>query len=117
LQEEARLVDFVREDLDGYDDGEVGAAARGIHSALRKALDDRLRLGAILEGEDGDAVEVPPDFDPMLIRVTGNPQGEPPYQGVLRHGGWRASEVRLPMPTAGGDPTVLAPAEVEVGQE
>ena len=116
LQEEARLVDFVREDLDGYSDEEVGGAARGIHSALRKALEDRLEVGPILNGEDGDKVEVPVGFDPTLIRVTGSPQGEPPYQGVLRHGGWRASGVRLPIATEGSDPTVLAPAEVEVGE-
>lgn len=117
LQEEARLVDFVREDLDEYSDEQVGAAVRGIHASLRKAVDERLTLETILEGEDGDPVEVPADFEPALIRVTGNPEGEPPYKGVLRHGGWRASDVRLPVPTPGSDPTILAPAEVEVGGE
>ena len=117
LQEEARLMDFVREDLDDYSDEQVGAAVRGIHASLRKAVDERLSVAAILEGEDGDAVEVPADFEPALIRVTGNPSGEPPYQGVLRHGGWKASDVRLPVPTEGSDPTILAPAEVEVGGE
>lgn len=117
LQEEARLVDFVREDLDEYSDEQVGAAVRGIHASLRKAVDERLTVQTILEGEDGDPVEVPADFEPALIRVTGNPSGEPPYQGVLRHGGWKASDVRLPTPTPGSDPTILAPAEVEVGGE
>jgi Domain of unknown function (DUF2760) len=115
LQEEARLIDFVREDLDGYSDAQVGAAARGIHAALRRAVEDRLTVEAILEGDDGDVVEVPADFEPGLIRVTGNPAGEPPYRGVLRHGGWRAAQVRLPVATPGSDPTILAPAEVEVG--
>ncbi|MDG2307340.1 MAG: DUF2760 domain-containing protein [Candidatus Binatia bacterium] len=117
LQEEARLVDFVRENLDDYSDEQVGAAVRGIHSSLRKAVDERLGMVAILEGEDGDPVEVPADFDPALIRVTGNPSGEPPYKGVLRHGGWKATDARLPVPTPGSDPTILAPAEVEVGGE
>lgn len=117
LQEEARLVDFVRENLDDYDDEQVGAAVRGIHASLRKAVDERLTVETILEGEDGDAVEVPAGFEPALIRVTGNPSGEPPYKGVLRHGGWKASDVRLPTPTPGSDPTILAPAEVEVDGE
>lgn len=117
LQEEARLVDFVREDLDDYTDDQVGAAVRGIHASLRKAVDERLTVAAILEGEDGDTVEVPEGFEPSLIRVTGTPTGDPPYAGVLRHGGWRASDVRLPVPTPGSDPTILAPAEVEVGEE
>jgi hypothetical protein len=117
LQEEARLLDFVRENLDEYSDEQVGAAVRGIHSSLRKAVDERLGMAAILEGEDGDPCEVPADFDPALIRITGNPTGEPPYKGVLRHGGWKATDARLPVPTPGSDPTILAPAEVEVGDE
>lgn len=117
LQEEARLIDFVREDIDGYDDAEVGSAARGIHAALRKALDDRLVVEPILPGEDGDAVEVPSGFEPALIRVTGKLAGGPPYAGVLRHGGWRVREVRLPAPSPGSDARILLPAEVEVGAE
>jgi hypothetical protein len=117
LQEEARLIDFVREDIDGYDDAEVGSAARGIHAALRKALDDRLVLEPILPGEDGDRVEVPADFTPALIRVTGKLAGGPPYTGVLRHGGWRVREERLPAPSPGSDARILLPAEVEVGAE
>jgi hypothetical protein len=117
LQEEARLVDFVREDLGAYSDEQVGAAVRGIHAALRKAVEQRLTLDPILAGDDGDAVEVPAGFEPALIRLIGKPAGLPPYRGILRHGGWRASEVRLPQPTTGSDPTILAPAEVEVGSE
>ena len=117
LQEEARLIDFVREDIDGYSDAEVGSAARGIHAALRKAIDDRLVLEPILPGEDGDRVAVPADFAPALIRVTGKLAGGPPYDGVLRHGGWRARDVRLPAPSPGSDATILIPAEVEVGAE
>lgn len=117
LQEEARLIDFVREDIDGYDDADVGSAVRGIHAALRKALDERLTLEPILAGEDGDRVEVPAGFEPALIRVTGKLGGGPPYVGVLRHGGWRARDVRLPAPSPGSDATILLPAEVEVGAE
>jgi hypothetical protein len=117
LQEEARLIDFVREDIDGYSDADVGSAARGIHAALRKAIDDRLVLEPILPGEDGDHVEVPADFAPAMIRVTGKLAGGPPYGGVLRHGGWRARDVRLPAPSPGSDATILIPAEVEVGAE
>ncbi len=117
LQEEARLVDFVREDIDGYSDAEIGSAVRGIHAALRRAIDERLVLEPILQGEDGDPVEVPSDFEPAMVRVTGKVTGGPPYRGVLRHGGWRARDVRLPVPSPGSDPTIIMPAEVEVGAE
>jgi Domain of unknown function (DUF2760) len=114
LQEDARLIDFVREDIASYTDEQVGSAVRGIHAALGKAIDSRVSIEPILSGEDGDPVEVPAGFDPALIRVTGTPAGDPPYRGVLRHGGWRAVAARLPVPTEGSDPMILVPAEVEV---
>jgi len=115
LQEEARLIDFLREDIGEYSDEQVGAAVRAIHAALRKAIDERLTLEPILPGQDGDTVEVPVGFAPAMIRLTGNPVGGPPYRGILRHGGWRAKDVRLPVPTTGSDPAIIVPAEVEVG--
>jgi hypothetical protein len=117
LQEEARLLDFVQEDVAAYTDAQVGAAVRGIHAALRKSLDERLEIEPILAGEEGDAVDVPADLPAGRIRLTGRAGGAPPLRGVLRHGGWRATSVRLPVATPGSDPSVLAPAEVEVGEE
>ena len=114
LQEEARLVDFVKEDISGYSDQQVGAAVRGIHSSLGKALRERMALEPVLAGEEGDAVEVPAGFDPAAIRLVGTPSGKPPYKGVLRHAGWRAKDARLPAPVPGTDASVLSPAEVEV---
>jgi hypothetical protein len=117
LQEEARLLDFVREDITGYSDEQVGAAVRGIHAALRKAIDERLEMEPILPGDEGDPVEVPAAMPAGHLRVSGRAVGAPPFRGVLRHGGWRATAVRLPAATPGSDPSVLAPAEVEVGEE
>jgi len=47
------------------------------------------------------------------VRLTGNVHGQPPFRGVLQHGGWRAEHVTLPK-TAGVDAAILAPAEVEI---
>lgn len=114
LQREGRLVDFLEEDIDPYSDEQVGAAVRAIHAGCRKALHERMQIERIYPEPDGAEVEVAEGFDPAIVRLTGNVSGRPPFRGVLRHGGWRATEVRLPSPPAGVDPTVLAPAEVEV---
>ena len=53
-------------------------------------------------------------IDSGAIKLTGNVAGKPPYAGTLRHKGWRISELRLPTPTDGHDPHVIAPAEVEL---
>jgi hypothetical protein len=113
LQEEGRLVDFLEEDLSGYPDAQVGAAARGIHEGCRKALRARVTLEPVLRGAEGDGVTVEPGFDPAAIRLTGNVSGVPPFRGVLRHPGWRVTATTLP-PRRGLDPHVIAPAEVEI---
>lgn len=114
LQKEGRLVDFLEEDIQPYTDAQVGAAVRAIHAGCRKALHERMEIARIYPEDDGATVEVASGFDPASVRLTGNVHGQPPFHGVLQHGGWRATHVSLPK-TAGVDAAVLAPAEVEVG--
>lgn len=114
LQREGRLVDFLRENVDDYDDADIGAAVRDIHRGCKKVLDDYLELEAVMPGEEEDEVKVPKGFDPTEVRLVGEVNGEPPFKGVLRHHGWRAAKVKLPTLSDGIDRTILAPAEVEV---
>jgi hypothetical protein len=113
LQEDGRLVDFLTEEIAGYSDEQIGAATRGIHTACARALRACVRLEPVLPGSEDDAVTVPAGFDPASIRLTGNLQGEPPFSGTLRHAGWRATGVTIPV-RAGLDPRIIAPAEVEI---
>lgn len=114
LQREGRLVDFVEEDLTGFPDESVGAAARTVHAGCKRALQELFRLEPVLRQQEGAAVEVAPGFDPAAVRLTGNVVGKPPFKGSLRHHGWRAREVILPPPIEGIDPAIVAPAEVEL---
>ncbi len=114
FQREGRLVDFLREDIQGYADDQIGAAVRTIHQACREVLVEHLTLEPVLNGNEGDDITVAKDFDPSAIRLTGNVAGEPPFRGVLRHTGWRAAIVKLPAQPAGQDPRIVAPAEVEI---
>jgi len=113
LQEEGRLIDFLTEDVGPYSDEQVGAATRSIHESCAKALREAVSLEPILAGAEDADVTVEPGFDPAAIRLTGNVSGEPPFTGVLRHPGWRATTVTLPS-RAGIDPHVVAAAEVEI---
>jgi hypothetical protein len=114
LQEEARFVDFIEEDLDSYDDAQVGAAARSIHSSCRKALQGRIAIERIYYAAEGSSVDVEEGFNPASIRLTGNVSGTPPFSGTLQHAGWRATKVTLPESPGGFDNSVIAPAEVEI---
>ncbi|MCK6555205.1 DUF2760 domain-containing protein [Candidatus Binatia bacterium] len=114
LQQEGRLVDFLKEDIGAYNDAQVGAAVRAIHAGCRKTLDERVELERILDAEEGTTVTVETGFDPSAIRLSGNVTGAPPFRGVLQHAGWRATRVTLPPAPEGSNPNVVAPAEVEI---
>jgi hypothetical protein len=114
LQREGRLVDFLEEDLSGFPDASIGAAARTVHAGCKRALEEYFRLEPVLKDAEGAQVTVPRGFDAAAIRLTGNVVGEPPFKGSLRHHGWRAREVKLPPPRDGVDAALLAPAEVEL---
>lgn len=114
LQREGRLIDFLREDLDDYDDEDIGASVRDIHRGCRKVVDDHLALEPVMPGEEDEDVNVPKGFDPGEIRLVGDVDGDPPFKGVMRHHGWRVTEAKLPTLTEGVDRHVLAPAEVEI---
>jgi hypothetical protein len=115
LQREGRLIDFFSEDLTPYPDAQVGAAVRELHAGCRKALEQYVTLEPILEGEEDGPVTVEAGFDPASVKLVGNVTGRPPLRGLLRHRGWRATEVELP-PLAPQESAraIVAPAEVEI---
>ena len=112
LQREGRLIDFCEEELAGFSDAQVGAAARTVHAGCRKALHDAFSFAPVRAEAEGMPVTLPPGFDPQSVRLTGNVTGQPPFSGVLRHHGWRVTDTR--MPAAPADSGVVAPAEVEL---
>ena len=114
LQREARLLDFCEEELTGYTDAVIGAAARTVHAGCRKVLKSYFDLQPVRADKEGAEVAVPEGFDARAIRLTGNVVGKPPFKGALRHHGWRAAEVKLPEAVHGESARLLAPAEVEL---
>jgi hypothetical protein len=115
LQRDGRLVDFLEEEIDPYSDAQIGAAVRDIHRGCRKSLHDYLTIEPIIDAAEDQRITVPSDFDPAAIRLVGNVNGSPPFQGVLKHHGWRVRAVHLPvLPVARDDSSVLSPAEVEI---
>jgi len=114
LQRDGRLVDFLEEDVSSYPDGQLGAAVRSIHSSCRQVLERYIKLEPILSSEEDQPVTIPVGFDPEAIRLVGTVTGEPPIRGLLRHRGWRVTEVTLPSLPQGSGKEIVAPAEVEI---
>ncbi|MDJ0782715.1 MAG: DUF2760 domain-containing protein [Desulfosarcinaceae bacterium] len=114
LQRKGRLVDFLEEDLSAYDDAQIGMAVRTIQENCKLALLEQLHPEAIVDGEEETEVTIAAGFDPNAIKLVGNVVGEPPFTGILRHKGWRATGVEIPALSDRDDPLVIAPAEVEI---
>ena len=114
LQRDARLIDFVGENLSAYNDAQIGAAARVVHEGCTKVLREHFSIVPVRDEIEGSRVTLPAGFDAAAVRLTGNVVGQPPFNGSLSHRGWRVAEVRLPKLAEGHDTRVLAPAEVEL---
>lgn len=114
FQREGRLVDFLEQDVTAFGDAEIGAVARVVHDGCRKALHDHMSVEPVRAEEEGARVTLEEGFSPSEIKLSGNVAGSAPYKGILRHRGWRAADASLPVPVAGHDANILAPAEVEL---
>ena len=115
LQREARLIDFLMEDLAGYDDAQIGAAARDVHRACAAALERMFALRPLRYQEEGTHVEILAGYDPVQVTLTGNVTGQLPLRGTLVHHGWQAMQCELPAWSGQEESArVIAPAEVEV---
>ena len=114
MQREGRLMDFLNEDLDGYDDAQIGSAVRSIHAGCRQLVQEYLNPEPVMDRHEGAVVEVPVNFDPGIIKLTGNVVGEPPFSGILRHKGWQVGKMKLPTLSGSQNAEIIAPAEVEI---
>jgi hypothetical protein len=119
LQRDARLLDFLMEDIAPYSDEQVGAAVRNIHTQSRAALRKHFTFAPIIDGVEGAFAKSESAGavakDPAALKFLGNlPAQGKPSGGILRHKGWRVDDVRLPSVTGKVNLAILAPAELEV---
>ena len=114
LQTEARLVDFLMDNLSGADDGQVAAVVRELQPKAQASLKKYLTLEPVMPQPDQSEVTVSAGFDPSAIRLVGNVTGQPPFRGKLTHGGWKVRALHISKPPEGADQMVLMPAEVEL---
>jgi Domain of unknown function (DUF2760) len=114
LQQKGRLIDFLKEDLSSYTDAQVGAAVRQLHQACHQELEQLVAIRPLRDEAEGSRVTIPAGYSPLEVKVVGKVSGKPPYEGILRHKGWRAHKTALPRQVGEREESVLMPAEVEV---
>lgn len=114
LQRDGRLIDFLMESIEPYDDSQIGAAVRDIHARCQKTLVEHFKIEPIGTAE-GSQMELRQGFDPALFRLTGQVSGSGPWKGRVNHAGWQATEVHIPdIPGANAEVPVIHPLELEV---
>ena len=115
LQEKGRLVDFLMDDVTGYDDAQVGAAARVVHEGCKAALGEVFTISPVTESPEGATISVPETHRADEYRLTGKLAGAAPFNGTVVHRGWRTTATKLPkIVVPDGELPCIAPAEVEV---
>ncbi|PHR98176.1 MAG: hypothetical protein COA78_26440 [Blastopirellula sp.] len=115
LQREARFLDLFQEDLESFDDAQIGAAVRDVQRDTKKVLARLFAIEALRTEEEGANIELPESIKPHEIRLTGNVGNDTPASGKLAHHGWKATKCEIPkfqgnLETA----KVIAPAEIEI---
>ncbi len=114
LQREGRLMDFLAEDLNQYEDDQIGSAVRAVHAGCLRIVQEYLDPRPVLEEEEGGPVVIGDDFDPGAVKLTGKVVGDPPFKGVLRHKGWQVGKLKLPTLSGSQNTKIITPAEVEL---
>jgi Domain of unknown function (DUF2760) len=116
LQEKGRLVDFLMDDINPYNDAQVGAAARVVHAGCKRVLQEHFSIHPVRTEDEGSTVQVPAGYAADEYRLVGKIAGQAPFSGVLVHRGWKTDMVKLPqlLPSAPGQLPAIAPAEVEL---
>ncbi|MDR1492798.1 MAG: DUF2760 domain-containing protein [Planctomycetaceae bacterium] len=114
LQREARFLDFIKENLDSYEDAQIGAAARSVHDKSAAVIERFFSVQPLRSEEELSKITIEKP-DAAFVQFVGDISGEPPYSGRLAHHGWIAQKCDLPKWSGNPDAAfVLAPAEIEI---
>lgn len=114
FQREGRLLDFFAEDLNDYDDEQIGAAVRSIQEDCKKTIKKYINPKPVIDGDEGGSITIDEGFDIDSIKLVGNVSGEPPFDGIINHPGWKAGKKEIPKLSDIQDSSIIIPAEVEI---
>lgn len=115
FQREARLVDFLKEPIDGYSDAQVGAAVRDIHRGCHEVVERMFGPMPVVDQPEGSQVQIS-GAGSEKYRLTGHvAAASGNISGQLMHHGWQASRCEVPRWTGAEDAAnVIGPAEIQV---
>ena len=118
LQEKGRFLDFIMDDVSKFQDQQVGAAARVVHSGCSQVMKEFFEILPVRTESEGSEVTLTEDEPSEFHRLLGQ-VGAPPWQGRLVHKGWKTEKVNLPELMDSARPgqqisNIISPAQVEL---
>jgi len=114
LQQEAKFVDFILDDLSQATPTQIADYVKQMQPKAKETLQKYLKIDTVIAETEGQETTVPVGFDPSTIRVLGNVTGNPPFKGSVDHPGLKVTELKLPPVPEGQNLFVLQPAEVQL---
>ena len=114
LQKRGRLLDFLAQNLDHYDNEQVATVARVVHDQCKKALDSYCTLMPIYDDKENHEITLEENYDKYSVELTGNVAQSKHFKGRLIHQGWKVKKMHLPNVAEEANLDILQPAEVEV---
>ena len=113
LQKEARLIDFIQEDLSDVDDQQMGSVSKLIHKDLNRVFSQYVKIEAVADVNEGESIHIAEGYSNREFKLIGNVDVKAPFDGVLRHKGWLVSKMNLPKRAKKDQTRVIMAAEVE----
>lgn len=115
LQRDARLIDFLMENIKDYEDSQIGAAVRDIHKKSKDSLQKMFAIESASSLNEGNNIKVPENFDQGLYSLAGKISGNGPFNGTVEHSGWKITKTEIPIWNGTMESvSIIAPIEVEV---
>ncbi|GGG06026.1 DUF2760 domain-containing protein [Cysteiniphilum litorale] len=114
LQKKGRLLDFLAQNLDHYDNEQVATVARVVHDQCKKALESYCTLVPVYHDQENHEVILEANYDKYSVELTGNVVHSTRFKGKLIHQGWKVEKMHLPKVAKEANLDILQPAEVEV---
>lgn len=112
LQQNGRLIDFLKEDISQFSDEDIGASVRKIQQDCAEMIEANVTIRPLIEQNEGDFIEIPAGYDVTKYKLVGHVV-EPPFKGTVIHRGWKAHKLSLPK-IADTISDIIYPAEIEV---
>ena len=114
LQKKGRLLDFLAQNLDHYDNEQVATVARVVHDQCKKALGSYCTLTPVYCDKEDHEITLEENYDKYSVELVGNVVQSAHVKGKLIHQGWKVEKMHLPKVAKEANLDILQPAEVEV---